>query len=127
MSATSRRLNGTYSSFAGVTQPIQNQVFLCLSSWLAAGEINAASLVQTKLLDYAFEALSSDQLFDAAVAAVCFPVFFFARLYFPSPTMTVVIFFMTAQLVLGYSWQDSHLPPLSEAGKGIDVAWVSQL
>ena len=71
MSATSRRLNGTYSSFAGVTQPIQNQVFLCLSSWLAAGEINAASLVQTKLLDYAFEALSSDQLFDAAVAAVC--------------------------------------------------------
>ena len=61
----------------------------------------------------------------AAVAAVCFPVFFFARLYFPSPTMTVVIFFMTAQLVLGYSWQDAHLPPLSEAGKGIDVAWVS--
>ena len=39
--------------------------------------------------------------------------------------MTVVIFFMTTQLVLGYSWQDMHLPPLSVAGKGFEVAWVS--
>ena len=60
----------------------------------------------------------------AAVAAVCFPPFCFARLYFPGPTMTIVIFFFTSQLVLGYSWQDTHLPPLSTAGKGFDVAWV---
>lgn len=55
----------------GVTFAVQNQVFLCLSSWLVAGEITATQLAQTPLLQYAFEALSSEDLFDTAVTLVC--------------------------------------------------------
>lgn len=79
----------------------------------------------------------------AAVTAVCFPVFFFGRLYFPASPMTLTIFFVTTVLVVGYSWQDTHFPTLSNAGKsvyfilepvsngcglkgwGLSVAWVS--
>ncbi|CAL1695258.1 unnamed protein product [Somion occarium] len=60
-----------YLQATGTTSDIQTQVFHCLSSWLAAGEITAVSLAQTPLLTYAFDALSSDQLFDAAVTTVC--------------------------------------------------------
>lgn len=56
---------------AGVTFAIQTQIFNCLSSWLTAGEIMAMSLVNSPLLSYCFQALNSDQLFDAAVSAVC--------------------------------------------------------
>ncbi|KAI0080303.1 ARM repeat-containing protein [Panus rudis PR-1116 ss-1] len=59
-----------YLQAPGVSFAVQNQVFQCLSSWLAAGEITAMSLAQTPLLAFAFEALSSDELFDTAVAAV---------------------------------------------------------
>ena len=52
----------------------------------------------------------------AAVTAVCFPFFTFARLYFPAPPVAVIFFFLTSQLVIGYSWQDSHLPSISNAG-----------
>ncbi|KAH7923390.1 hypothetical protein BV22DRAFT_1196761 [Leucogyrophana mollusca] len=54
----------------------------------------------------------------AAVCAVCFPFFFFARLYWPVPPMTNLIFF-----VIGYSYQDTHLVTPSSPGWGIDVAW----
>jgi transportin-3 len=53
-----------------VTFAVQNQVFTCLSSWLAAGEITAMSLAQTPLLEFSFEALASDDLFDAAVNVI---------------------------------------------------------
>lgn len=55
----------------GVTPAVQSQVFLCLSSWLVAGELTADSLAQTPLLPYAFEALNSDDLFDTAVSVIC--------------------------------------------------------
>lgn len=42
-----------------------------MSSWLASGEVAAVSLAHTPLLPYAFEALNSDDLFDAAVGVVC--------------------------------------------------------
>jgi len=35
----------------------------------------------------------------AAVFAACFPVFFFARLYWPGPPMTNLILFVTITLV----------------------------
>lgn len=50
---------------------MQSQVFNCLSSWLTAGEITATSLAKSPLLAYAFQALASDDLFDAAVSVVC--------------------------------------------------------
>ena len=58
-------------AFEGVTMIVQAEIFRCLSSWLAAGEIDASSLVSTPLLGYAFEALASDDLFDVAVNVVC--------------------------------------------------------
>ncbi|KAH7905721.1 hypothetical protein BJ138DRAFT_1130340 [Hygrophoropsis aurantiaca] len=59
----------------------------------------------------------------AAVCAVCFPFFFFARLYWPVPPMTNLILFVTSALVIGYSYQDTHLTIPSSPGWGIDVAW----
>ncbi|TFK48067.1 hypothetical protein OE88DRAFT_1635639 [Heliocybe sulcata] len=59
----------------------------------------------------------------AAVCGVCFPFFFFARLYWPGPPMTNIIFFVTIVLVLGYSWQDTHFPQPSSPGEGFGVAW----
>ncbi|EKM60249.1 uncharacterized protein PHACADRAFT_246113 [Phanerochaete carnosa HHB-10118-sp] len=58
----------------------------------------------------------------AAVTGVCFPFFFFGRLYWPGPPMFNLIFFITTFLVIGFSWQDTHFP----AGfiyYGINVAW----
>ncbi|KAI0936668.1 hypothetical protein AcV5_004749 [Taiwanofungus camphoratus] len=60
-----------YMQATGVTAAVQTQIFHCLSSWLAAGEVVASSLAQTPLLVYAFEALASDELFDASVGVIC--------------------------------------------------------
>ncbi|GBE77835.1 ARM repeat-containing protein [Sparassis latifolia] len=60
-----------YMQATGVTAAVQAQIFTCLSSWLAAGEITASSLAQSPLLAFAFEALASDGLFDAAVGVIC--------------------------------------------------------
>lgn len=62
---------GLILSFAGVTLAVQTQVFQCLSSWLASGEVPAQSVARTPLLQFAFQALASDDLFDAAVSVVC--------------------------------------------------------
>ncbi|KAF8431956.1 hypothetical protein L210DRAFT_3650787 [Boletus edulis BED1] len=59
----------------------------------------------------------------AAVCLVCFPIFFFFRLYWPVPPMTNLIIWVTTALVVGYSWQDTHLPPASSPGYGITIAW----
>ncbi|KAH7888067.1 hypothetical protein F5I97DRAFT_1806524 [Phlebopus sp. FC_14] len=59
----------------------------------------------------------------AAVCAVCFPFFFFARLYWPVPPMTNLIIFVTTALVIGYSYQDTHLLTPTSPGWGFDVAW----
>lgn len=55
----------------GVTHAVQAQVFDCLRSWLVAGEVSTSSLANTPLFAYAFEALASDDLFDAAVDVIC--------------------------------------------------------
>jgi hypothetical protein len=39
------------------------------------------------------------------------------------PVMTAILPAVTAQLVIGYSWQDAHAPSLSTVGYGWDVAW----
>ncbi|KAG0699492.1 hypothetical protein DFH29DRAFT_983489 [Suillus ampliporus] len=59
----------------------------------------------------------------ASVCAVCFPLFYFARLYWPIPPMTNLIIWVTSALVVGYSYQDNHLITPSSPGWGIDVAW----
>lgn len=53
----------------------------------------------------------------AVVTAICFPFFFFARIYYPGPPINVAFFFLTSQLVIGYSWQNTHLPSVGGAGK----------
>ncbi|RDB28567.1 Uncharacterized protein C11G11.07 [Hypsizygus marmoreus] len=60
-----------YIQAAGVTTAVQIQVFHCLRSWLVAGEVSAADLAETPLFAFAFEALASDALFDAAVDVIC--------------------------------------------------------
>ncbi|KAF8642481.1 hypothetical protein AX16_009482 [Volvariella volvacea WC 439] len=59
----------------------------------------------------------------AAVCGFCFPFFFYARLYWPVPPMTNIVFFVTAVLVVGYSYQDIHLPVPGSPGSGFEVAW----
>ncbi|KAG2336424.1 hypothetical protein BDR05DRAFT_1005899 [Suillus weaverae] len=59
----------------------------------------------------------------AAVCAVCYPSFFSARLYWPIPPMTNLILWVTAVLIVGYSYEDTHLTVPSSPGWGIDVAW----
>ncbi|EIN13098.1 hypothetical protein PUNSTDRAFT_139763 [Punctularia strigosozonata HHB-11173 SS5] len=58
-----------------------------------------------------------------AVTAIFFPFMFFGRLYWPVPPMTKIIFFVTAMLVVGYSWQDTHFPLFGSPGVGWAVAW----
>ncbi|KDR73373.1 hypothetical protein GALMADRAFT_251995 [Galerina marginata CBS 339.88] len=59
----------------------------------------------------------------AAVCAVCFPFFFYARIYWPIPPMRNVIFFVTAILVIAYSYQDVHLNVPGSPGFGFSVGW----
>ncbi|KAF8149165.1 hypothetical protein B0H34DRAFT_735166 [Crassisporium funariophilum] len=59
----------------------------------------------------------------AAVCGVCFPFFYFARLYAPIPPMTNIVFFVTACLVIGYSYQDVNIVVPGSPGFGWDVAW----
>ncbi|KAH9937196.1 ARM repeat-containing protein [Fomitopsis serialis] len=60
-----------YLQAPGVTSTIQAQIFACLSSWLAAGEVTAMSLVDSPLPGFAFDALVSDELFDSTVNVIC--------------------------------------------------------
>jgi len=50
---------------------VQAQIFDCLRSWLVAGEVSASALAETPLFAFTFEALASDDLFDAAVDVIC--------------------------------------------------------
>ncbi|TFK66336.1 hypothetical protein BDN72DRAFT_880366 [Pluteus cervinus] len=59
----------------------------------------------------------------AAVCAICFPFFFYARLYLPGPPMTNIVFFVTAILVLGYSYMDAKSAIPASPPFGIDLAW----
>jgi len=59
------------SKLPGVTAAVQSQVFDCLHSWLIAGEILVRDVASTPLFAYSFEALASDNLFDAAVDVIC--------------------------------------------------------
>ncbi|KAI0653782.1 hypothetical protein C8Q70DRAFT_927041 [Cubamyces menziesii] len=58
----------------------------------------------------------------AAVVGVCAPFFFYGRLYWPVPPMTNIIFFVTAALVLGFSWQNTHTT-LPFRFMGWQLAW----
>jgi transportin-3 len=60
-----------YLCIVGVTSAVQSQVFNCLRSWLVAGEVNIADLAETPMFSFAFEALASEDLFDAAVDVIC--------------------------------------------------------
>ncbi|KAF7322544.1 hypothetical protein HMN09_00032900 [Mycena chlorophos] len=59
----------------------------------------------------------------AAVCAVCFPFFFYGRIYYPGPPMKVVIFFVTSILVIGYSYQDQNIKTIGTPGFGWEIAW----
>ncbi|KAJ3536349.1 hypothetical protein NMY22_g6068 [Coprinellus aureogranulatus] len=58
-----------------------------------------------------------------AVCAVSFPPFFMVVLYCPIPPMTRLVMFVTAILVLCYSYQDTHQVVPGSPGFGWDVAW----
>ena len=55
----------------GITASLQSQIMLSVRSWVAAGEIMAVDVAQTPIFDFAFDALDSDPLFDAAVDLIC--------------------------------------------------------
>ncbi|KAF9483730.1 hypothetical protein BDN70DRAFT_956980 [Pholiota conissans] len=59
----------------------------------------------------------------AAVCFVCFPFFFFARLYWPIPPMSNIVFFVTSVLVIGFSYQDTHIVVPGAPGYGFSVFW----
>lgn len=76
------------------------------------------------------------------ICAVCFPLFFFARLYCPVPPMLSIVFGVTTCLVrifsffsfvfflsllsqvIGYSFQDQYIPSPASPGHGWSVFWV---
>ncbi|KZT00914.1 uncharacterized protein LAESUDRAFT_523085 [Laetiporus sulphureus 93-53] len=58
----------------------------------------------------------------AATFGVCFPAFYFGRLYWPGPPMVNAIFFVTVALVLGFSWQNTHYPLIFHF-YGWSLAW----
>jgi hypothetical protein len=59
----------------------------------------------------------------AAVCGVCFPFFFFARIYAPISPVTNGLYFVTIALVIGYSYQDVHLMLPGSPGFGFTIAW----
>ncbi|XP_006457385.1 hypothetical protein AGABI2DRAFT_212754 [Agaricus bisporus var. bisporus H97] len=59
----------------------------------------------------------------AAVFGVCFPFFYYGRLYWPGPPMTNAIFFVTIVLVVGYSYQDVYIVRPGSPGSGFETAW----
>ncbi|KAI8147628.1 armadillo-type protein [Fennellomyces sp. T-0311] len=56
-----------YMQQSGGNMDLQERVFKCLASWLRAGDVDITLLVESPLLNMAFEALGNDKLFDAAV------------------------------------------------------------
>ncbi|KAF5337203.1 hypothetical protein D9611_003114 [Ephemerocybe angulata] len=60
-----------YYQAPGITTNVRNQIFLCLRSWLVAGEVSTYDFAKTPLFAGIFEALSSDELFDQAVDVIC--------------------------------------------------------
>ncbi|ELU44492.1 mRNA transport regulator [Rhizoctonia solani AG-1 IA] len=56
---------------SGVTPAVQSQVFRCVKSWVRAGELSPTELAQSPLFGFAFDALATEQLFDAAVEVIC--------------------------------------------------------
>ncbi|TRM68618.1 hypothetical protein BD626DRAFT_119094 [Schizophyllum amplum] len=59
----------------------------------------------------------------AAVCGVCFPFFFYARLHWPGPPISSAIFFVTAMLVMAYSYRNTWSSLPGSPGFGIDIAW----
>lgn len=70
-SATVLEVLSMYIQAPGVTPAIQETIFHCLRSWLKAGEVSATQMASTPLLQFAFDALQSDALFDVAVDVLC--------------------------------------------------------
>ncbi|KXN83654.1 hypothetical protein AN958_01220 [Leucoagaricus sp. SymC.cos] len=60
-----------YIEAEGVTAAIQKEVLACLRSWLVAGEIPPADLVNTPLFMAAFKALDDEELFDSGIDVLC--------------------------------------------------------
>ncbi|GAB1517431.1 Nuclear import receptor [Rhizoctonia solani] len=60
-----------YIQAPGVTPAVQSQVFRCVKSWVRAGELSPTELAQSPLFGFAFDALATEQLFDAAVEVIC--------------------------------------------------------
>ncbi|PPQ64930.1 hypothetical protein CVT26_015650 [Gymnopilus dilepis] len=59
----------------------------------------------------------------AAICAICFPFFFYGRLYWPIPILRNFVFFVTISMVIGYSYQDARLNPPHNPGYGWSIAW----
>ncbi|KAF8310786.1 hypothetical protein DL93DRAFT_2084164 [Clavulina sp. PMI_390] len=59
----------------------------------------------------------------AATCLIFFPILFTFRIYYPGPPITTLITSVTAALVFGYSYKDTHDPTPGSPGFGWDVAW----
>jgi hypothetical protein len=59
----------------------------------------------------------------AVVTAFGFLALMLVRLNLPGPPVTTLIMTITAALVIGYSWKDTHNPTYGSPGSGWDVAY----
>lgn len=96
-------------------------IFSLLSRVLGTG----VGIVLGMLLWYISTGLGNGNPYGmAATCAVAFIPMMFMRVYAPPAVLVFSIMFnVTAVLVVGYSWIDSHLTVLANSGIGYDVAW----
>jgi hypothetical protein len=59
----------------------------------------------------------------AVVTAFGFLALMLIRLNFPAPPVTTLIMVITAALVIGYSWKDTHNPTYGSPGFGFQIAY----
>lgn len=59
----------------------------------------------------------------AVVTAFGFVFLMLLRLHMPGPPITTLITCITAALIIGYSWKDTHNPTFGSPGYGWNVAW----
>lgn len=59
----------------------------------------------------------------AALFVLSIPLFAIRLFAPPTSTMLGIMTAVTAVLVVGYSWQDTHLPTVGNPGVGYNVAW----
>ncbi|TPX49561.1 hypothetical protein SeMB42_g01357 [Synchytrium endobioticum] len=59
-----------YSQSPGITNGMRHRLLSCLFTWLKSGQVDVATVVGTPIVDYAFVALQTEELFEVASDAI---------------------------------------------------------